>query len=55
MTIVSVDNAPIMLQSLKENAINAFHHANVREFLAEEPALHFAEEFGCDIFLCEII
>jgi DNA-binding NarL/FixJ family response regulator len=54
MIIVCVDNTPIMLQSLKENARNAYPNADVQTFLAEEPALEYAEKFGCDVLLCEI-
>ena len=54
MTILCVDNTPIMLQSLKENAISAFPHADVQTFLTEEHALCYAENNGCDILLCEI-
>ena len=54
MTIVCVDNTPIMLQSLKESAQNAYPDANVRTFLTEEPALEYAEKYGCDVLLCEI-
>ena len=54
MTIVCVDNTPIMLQSLKENAQNAYPDANVQTFLAEDSALDYAEKFGCDVLLCEI-
>ena len=54
MTIVCVDNTPIMLQTLKENADNAYPHANVQTFLSAEPALDYAEKFGCDVLLCEI-
>ena len=54
MTIICVDNTPIMLQSLKENARNAYPHADVQTFLAEESALAYAEKFGCDVLLCEI-
>ena len=54
MTIVCVDKTPIMLQSLKENARNAYPHADVQTFLAEESALAYAEKFGCDVLLCEI-
>jgi DNA-binding NarL/FixJ family response regulator len=54
MTIVCVDNAPIMLQSLNENAKNAYPNADVQTFLAAEPALEYAEKFGCDVLLCEI-
>ena len=54
MTIVCVDNTPIMLHSLKENAQNAYPDANVQTFLTEDSALDYAEKFGCDVLLCEI-
>ena len=54
MTIVCVDNTPIMLQTLKENADKAYPYANVQTFLSAEHALDYIEEFGCDVLLCEI-
>ncbi len=54
MTIVCVDNTPIMLQSLKENADKAYPFANIQTFLSEESALGYTEKFGCDVLLCEI-
>ena len=54
MTIVCVDNTPIMLQSLKDNAQNAYTYANVQTFLTEAPALEYAKKCGCDVLLCEI-
>ena len=54
MIIVCVDNTPIMLQSLKENADKAYPYADVQTFLTAEPALNYAEKFGCDVLLCEI-
>ena len=54
MTILCVDNTPIMLQSLKENARNAYPDADVQTFLTESAAMEYAETFGCDILLCEI-
>ena len=54
MTIVCVDNTPIMLQSLKENADKAYPYANVQTFLSAESALDYAKKFGCDVLLCEI-
>ena len=54
MTIVCVDNTPIMLQYLKENAGKAYPYADVQAFLSAKPALDYAEKFGCDILLCEI-
>ena len=54
MIIVCVDNTPIMLQSLKEDAGKAYPNANVQTFLSAEPALTYAEKFGCDVLICEI-
>lgn len=54
MTVICMDNTPIMVQSLEENALSAYPHANVQSFLAAEPALCYAEKFGCDVLLCEI-
>lgn len=54
MIIVCVDNTPIMLQSLKENARTAYPDADVQSFLTESSALEYAEAFGCDVLLCEI-
>ena len=54
MTILCVDNTPIMLQSLKENATKAYPSANVQSFPAAEAALKYAENIGCDVLLCEI-
>ena len=54
MTIVCVDNTPIMLQSLKEDARNAYPNADVQAFLTEESALDYAKNFGCDVLICEI-
>ena len=54
MTIVCVDNTPIMLQSLKENAAKAYPHAEVQTFLSADSALVYAQKHGCDVLLCEI-
>ena len=54
MIIVCVDNTPIMLRSLKEDADKAYPNANVQTFLAAEPALAYAEKLGCDVLICKI-
>ena len=54
MIIVCVDNTPIMLQNLKENAEKVYPQADVQTFRTAEPALQYAENVGCDILLCEI-
>ncbi len=54
MTVICVDNMPIMLQSLKENADKAYPGADVQPFLSAESALDYAKKYGCDVLLCEI-
>lgn len=54
MTIVCMDNTPIMLQFLKENARKAYPDADVQAFLCADAAWKHAETFGCDVLLCEI-
>ena len=54
MTAICVDNTPIMLQSLKEQAGRAYPCADVHTFLSAEAALNHAKKFGCDVLLCEI-
>ena len=54
MIVVCVDNTPIMLQSLRENAEAAFPQADVQAFLTERSALNYAKKAGCDVLLCEI-
>ena len=54
MTIVCVDNTPIMLQSLKESADKAYPYADVQTFFTAESALDYVKKFGCDVLLCEI-
>ena len=54
MTVICVDNTPIMLQSLKENAKKVFPNADIQTFLVEQEALNYAKKAGCDILLCEI-
>ena len=54
MIIVCMDNTPIMLQSLKENADKAYPNADVQTFSSAASALDYVQKFGCDVLLCEI-
>ena len=45
MTIVCVDNTPIMLQSLKENAQLAYPYADVQTFLTEAAEVEYHARF----------
>lgn len=55
MTIICADNTPIMLQTLKENAIRAFPHANIQTFLTAEAALSCAEKSAAMCFFVKSI
>lgn len=39
---------------MKENAETVYPSADIQAFSAEDSALHYAEQFGCDVLLCEI-
>lgn len=54
MRIICVDNTPILLQFLQENAKKAYPSADIQGFSTERSALRYAESFGCDVLLCEI-
>ena len=54
MTVICVDNTPIMLQTLKENAVKAYPYADVQAFLSADLALGYVNRYGCDVLLCEI-
>jgi two-component system response regulator YesN len=43
-----------MLQFLEETASKAYPRADVQTFLHAKSALEYAENFGCDVLLCEI-
>jgi hypothetical protein len=42
--ILCIDNMPIMLQSLKENAAKAFPYVDIQTFLVEEASWNYAEK-----------
>lgn len=54
MRIICVDNTPVLLQFLKENAEKAYPNADIRAFSSETLALDYAESLGCDVLMCEI-
>lgn len=54
MRIICVDNTPVSLQFLKENAQQAYPWADIQTFSCELPALRYAESYGCDVLICEI-
>ena len=54
MTILCVDDHPIMLKGLSQNIHNIVPGANIRSFENANDALRFAKENGCDILISEI-
>ena len=54
MTIVCVDDHPIMLKGLSKNIRELLPDANVGAFMHGEEALEFVKEQGCDILISEI-
>ena len=54
MTIVCVDDHPIMLKGLSKNIRQLLPDATVESFEHADEALSFAKENGCDVLISEI-
>ena len=54
MTVVCVDDHPVMLKGLLKNVSGLWPNAVVGAFEHAEEALGFAEKNGCDILISEI-
>ena len=54
MTIVCVDDHPIMLKGLSQSIEQILPDANVGAFEKADDALKFAKDNGCDLLICEI-
>ena len=54
MTIVCVDDHPIMLKGLSKNIRRIFPDAIIGAFEHSDEALEFAKEHGCDVLISEI-
>jgi DNA-binding NarL/FixJ family response regulator len=54
MTVVCVDDHPIMLKGLSQSIERILPHASVGAFRRADEALRFAKENGCDILISEI-
>ena len=54
MTVVCVDDHPIMLEGLSQNVRQLLPDASVCAFEHADEALGFASENGCDILISEI-
>lgn len=54
MTIICVDDHPIMLEGISKNIRQIFPDAVIGAFLNASEALAFAKQSGCDVLLTEI-
>ena len=54
MTIVCVDDHPIMLKGLLQNTRQLLPNAIIGAFENADEALEFAQENGCDVLISEI-
>ena len=54
MTIICVDDHPIMLKGLEKNIQEMFPNAIVAASSGADEAMEFAKEHGCDVLISEI-
>ena len=54
MTVVCVDDQPIMLKGLSQSIEQILPDASIGTFKNANKALEFVKENGCDILICEI-
>ena len=54
MTIICVDDHPIMLRGLLKNIQGLFSDATIGAYSNADDAIAFAEEKGCDVLISEI-
>ena len=54
MTVVCVDDHPIMLKGLSKSVRKLLPDADVATFANASAALDYARENGCDVLICEI-
>lgn len=54
MTILCVDDHPVMVNGLKTSVERLYPEATILAFTAAKDALGYARDHGCDVLLCEI-
>lgn len=54
MTVLCVDDHPVIVNGLKTSVSQLLPQARVCAFTKAGDALHYARENGCDVLLCEI-
>lgn len=54
MTILCVDDHPVIVKGLKNSAKRICPEATILAFTAARDALDYARTYGCDVLICEI-
>ena len=54
MTILCVDDHPVIVKGLKDSVKRIYPDATILAFTVAGEALSYAQSHGCDILLCEI-
>ena len=54
MTILCVDDHPVIVNGLKKSVSQLYPEATVRAFTSARDAFNYAQCHGCDVLLCEI-
>ena len=54
MTILCVDDHPVIVKGLKNSVEQIYPEATILTFTAAKDALSYAQSNGCDILICEI-
>lgn len=54
MTILCVDDHPVIVKGLKNSVKRIYPDATILAFTVAKEALSYAQSCGCDVLLCEI-
>ena len=54
MTILCVDDHPVIVNGLKNSVAQIYPNARILAFTVAKDALSYAEVSGCDVLICEI-
>ena len=54
MTILCVDDHPVIVKGLKNSVKRIYPEATILTFTVAKDALAYARSYGCDVLICEI-
>ena len=54
MTILCVDDHPVIVRGLKNSVKKIHPEATILAFTVAKDALSYAQAYGCDVLICEI-